>query len=559
MPLGYAQSSRGNLCASLFSTPVRKTLFQTWRERSAFFSELDQTLSEIEKDDAELSYLENAKEFFQLTQKISATTTPRLLEQDLQFLKSRPKTLSLQKLIVFSNDINAAAAQLLVTVSNFWNLHPIGFKANLPSQTLQAVSQAVQATLSIVGWVFNPLSFKETKIDKVFRKQEVNPDRKLTPDEDKLLTRNNLTKDYHYRKSFIEKYPRWVIFRRWVTRVTAAALIVSNLMVINHDLHLARNMVSADSYISQVVPSQKTDQVDILVDIATFTHMAVQMDGKVYSYGQTNLNVEPANAYLAVGTNSKIAPRSLQVVRVNLPSDERLAFKRDLERSALKNYNNITFINDCATMIARALRRNGSLELPPVTDASPSQMIMYLSLLNTMGVQNSQGERLVSTEYQVDVDDPQQKVFHFLRNSYYNIIESNFFILNAPFLQIEKSYFNLKNEEKDLQWWLPEVKEQFRVWQQEQTHRVQDDPQVRFIEEQLRKASALRNDERSRIVLGVEKFAGLYFSQEIEKARLIEENSNTDLNDAFVAEFRENALKKKQDEIYRTIRSLNSP
>lgn len=550
--LSGACYAKPGLCTELFVNQQDKTHSERWEERSDYFSKLQTAVKEIEKDEQELSHLENASEFLALIQKLRDNSWDELNEVDLQFLKGRPKTFQLQKTIIFLADLLRYSTQMTAQTLEYWNLHPRPSYLNPKAPWLQAAARPVQQVLNLVLSILNPLSFQETKLDKIFQIHEKNPQTELSEESKKFIDKHNLMQEFQKRQAFAERHPRWMRFRRWVSKVTMATLLASNLLVINHDLHLSRHMISSDNYIAQVVPTQNQNQIDVYVDVSSFTHMAVAIDGKVYSYGVKNMDVVPIETYLSssVGDRS-LFPRSLQVVRVNLSLSERAMLKRDLERSALKNYKNITFVNDCATMIIRSLKRNTSLFVPQVVDASPSQFLMYLSMLNSLQAKNSEGIELINSEYQVAVDDPEYKIFHFLRNSYYNIVESNIFILNAPLIEGQKLEFNLTRKEKDVQWWNKQVQNQFEKWRAEQDQLIQENIQIRFIEAQLAQISASTKSQgdKQKSIYALEKYSVLFFRNEIQKAHLIEESSDSDLNDAFVAEFQVDALSKKQNEI----------
>jgi len=539
----------------------QRGLLEPLKTRSENFSEFKQSMDLIESSQSDLALLENSKDFIQLTEKLKSDSNATLTEADFNFLMNHPKAIPLQHGIALLFDAYSSSVNVMKAVISYWQLRPASSRIETNSNLINTVINPMEKTLRGIGSLLNPLSFLPNRVDRIFLAQENNPRASLGPSDRTALERLHLLQSFEDRKDFIQRHPRWTIFRRWVYRVVSVVLVSSNLLVMNHELQLSQNMVSANQYQTQAVRSQSREQIDVLVDIGRFTHLAVQMDGKVYSYGVKSVNVVPVAQYMQAREEKNynhLAARSFQVIRINLPADQRAQFKRDLEFSAYKYYDNKTFINDCATMIARNLRKTTTFQPPQIIDASPSQMGMYLSLLKTVGAKNVVGQPLVADELQVGIEDAQRKVFHLLRNGYYNMVESALFIRSMPLLQSQRAHLDLTKQDSDLQWWAPEVQQQLNEMRKEQIELLKEDPQIQFLEAQIEsaKSSSVTPEDAQKNILVIKKLAYFYFSTETKKAQAIRESFDTDFNDAMAAEFRVEVLKQKKDELDRKISAL---
>lgn len=205
------------------------------------------------------------------------------------------------------------------------------------------------------------------------------------------------------------------------------------------------------------------NKVQILIDSVPFPHLAIRLGSSVYSYGHTHLSKTPVNLYFEhdtyiqllkeqfdakdegiskepgvldyIKTRSSDAfstlldkaglsdmPRSLQVVTLNITDFEYHKLKMDLESHRAKRYTNITFVNDCVTMIVKSLNKNTSFYFSQLIDASPGQLGMELSLMRLMG------DPRVSKIEMVDTTSSSNKIEMLARNTYIHMLESKLFL-----------------------------------------------------------------------------------------------------------------------------------
>ncbi len=182
--------------------------------------------------------------------------------------------------------------------------------------------------------------------------------------------------------------------------------------------HLAEHMVSWEDFVES--PLTGGDDVQILIEVVPFPYLALKIDHKVYSYGQTHLSVRPLSEYLLTHRHEAVdnqdgdekqieaqtyweqtkqfggaafkkafapiyeklakLPRSIQVISLKLSKAEKANLRRDLELAIAIRYKNETMVNDCSTMIVRALRRNTQIRVRRYLDAFPNTIGMYFSI-----------------------------------------------------------------------------------------------------------------------------------------------------------------------------------
>jgi hypothetical protein len=128
-------------------------------------------------------------------------------------------------------------------------------------------------------------------------------------------------------------------------------------------------------------------------------------------------------------------------------SPEYLRLRRQLSLQENKEYKNITFVNDCATMVVRALKAETSIQIPKFIDASPSSIVMYFGTEKMAGSKRVESVRLVLGE------KSQNPTLQLLRNAYINAREARLFYapLNVALNQGRRAYFGATTTPKELQ------------------------------------------------------------------------------------------------------------
>jgi hypothetical protein len=204
---------------------------------------------------------------------------------------------------------------------------------------------------------------------------------------------------------------------------------------------------TADEYFRAPISTAATKsgsekRVDVLLEVTqiagpvAFPHIAIKIDQRIYSYGVSHLTGELAAQHKWNLENSNV--NSLQYVSLKIPADQVLEMKRELESNIGKRYANVTYINDCSTMVSRTLNKYGGFQIPKVVDASPSALMSYMMGLKISGSQKVLGFGSVM------VNKNQSPLQASAQNAYVNIMDGKFWYLGLPTNYILRGYFDLK-------------------------------------------------------------------------------------------------------------------
>lgn len=352
----------------------------------------------------------------------------------------------------------------------------------------------------------------------IFLKQWKDPHFELTEQELQILKRYNAEEAFEEKKQFLEKYPKSAQFRRLINQGYRLGLGLASVSGLIYLYHLAEHMITWEQYGES--PIADGEDVQILIDVVPFPHLAIKIDHKVYSYGQTHLSVRPLSEYLlahrhqtlneieedqkkaqtywehttqSAGHSLKVAfapviaklgtlPRSIQVISLKLSKEEKSALRRDLESATAMRYNNETMVNDCGTMIVRALRRNTQIRVPRYLDAFPNTIGMYFAL------RKSFGDAEIGNLYQVAIDQTDRPSSHLVRNLYINILEAKIFLYLFPQNAYYREWMEIYNRDNPyFQNYDPETLEEIKRWVEDVHQIIDEDRQIKIFRQQTAK------------------------------------------------------------------------
>jgi hypothetical protein len=315
------------------------------------------------------------------------------------------------------------------------------------------------------------------EIETIFLFQWGNPARELMPREKELLTRAGALPQYLAREKIMRTAP-WVNTVKSSARVSAQGLLlVEASLAVNQAREMAGNTSTIRDFRGE--PSETAEgkpKVQLLVE-APVPHTALRIGNRVYSYGVDRLNVTDVHEYLATpemedtapGPSASVAKRSanrmlarnVRVTDLQFSDEEIRNLRRELEANAGKVYVNRTFINDCASMIARALRKHTTLDIPLPIDPLPTVSSTYLSARRLLGDPRVGPTRLV-------VFSPDEKpAFSIGRNAVVALYEAKIALSAAPFNLTARAYTDLSSGEEGLQFHTPEQKRTIETWRSE--------------------------------------------------------------------------------------------
>lgn len=410
-----------------------------------------------------------------------------------------------------------------------------------------------------------PLPRVQTPVSRIFEAQFKNPDRELTSEETALLQKYGAEKAYQEKQEFMKSRPTWTRIRRWIRTVSFAALTLNSAMAANWALHLAdpKAFVSSERFFNEAEYRLAPNQVRLYNESVPFPHMAIEIDGRVYSYGQTHMTVRSAREYLLsqdiagliranegepahktlttrflefTGLNQ--LNRSVQMVTLNLSVKEKGRLKRDLELATGSEYRNHTFVLDCATMVVNAIKRNSEVSIPEAIDASPSSVLMYLGALKSFEVKNKSGEPLIADVKQVAMGAKDQPVMHLLRNTYINALEGKLWLAYLPSSMVNRAYFDIIVGEEGFQYWNPEIRSEVLSWQKTTVEDLKGSEAGRQLEIFVEHAQELgvvpradRDADWKARVSELQQVSSYYFDQEIKTTLGVVQSPNTAFGD----------------------------
>ena len=240
-------------------------------------------------------------------------------------------------------------------------------------------------------------------------------------------------------------------------------------------------------------------------------------------------------------------PRSVQVVTLKLTPEEKANLRRDLELSMGMRYTNETMVNDCGTMIVRALRRHTSINVPRYLDAFPNTIAMHFALRKALG------DSQVGDFAQVAIDQADRPMQHLVRNLYINIMEAKVFLYLLP----QNAYFRewleiYHRDNPELQYYDPETLAEIQQWAKDVRVLVNEDPQIKVYRIKL---ARLRN---SNDVVAKKNFLSLVEGYLNDQRRQILESSNPstfDMKDSILSEYRLDTYEEIQHEFELALKS----
>ncbi len=371
-----------------------------------------------------------------------------------------------------------------------------------------------------------PIPANRAPTAPIFQKLWRNANYEPSAEERELLLRFDAWKLFHDQKAFQLRNPQWSSVRRWIGHTADFAKFLSFIALTVHAREILQGgSMDVDTFVEKATGPENRDTVFLLVDSVPLPHLALMMNGKIYSYGQTHVTIKEPASYLKsreihtylqarglIEEKIKDEPRnrssesmklgleefinftglaelppSMQVIALKVTAQERLRLTDHLELQAAKGYKNLTMINDCATMVMRALEEHTSFSQMRLIDASPSQIAMAFSSRKTAG-----DDRVLGV-FQVTLAAHSEQKTHLFRNLWINAMESklfiNFFLLN----QFRRLWLDLA-ESGEIQSWDATLEEFFSKTITERAEReINEDLQIEIYREQVQELEKVQD------------------------------------------------------------------
>ncbi|MBL7664470.1 MAG: hypothetical protein JNM93_05010 [Bacteriovoracaceae bacterium] len=410
-----------------------------------------------------------------------------LTREDTLYLKQYPALMKMYKAAVFTKDLFSRlpmnlSMDLLKILSGPRTVAPFTYQ-----QSESLASLPSEFTYGVLNTLL-PIPFNiDSKLNNIFVKQYYNPNYRPNESEITLITSKNLQQVFETRKEYFKKHPVWHRIKQTNNIVAALLVLTSTGMGITYALTLDENHISYEEF--KKIDTQ--DTVQIIIDESPFPHLALKFDDVVYSYGVSEMHSHTVYEYLGVreihdllkkrgyiketeNKSTKVAeklalPHSAVVIELNLTEEEKNQLHRYIELQRGKNYNNITGINDCATMIAKALREHTSIQIPYFLDESPNLIGVYLT------VQYKLGNKGVNKVYQLATEDAENKNFHTIRNTVVAMIEAKFILRNITPILGYKIWVDETTPKEEMQWWSESKLAEIKSWNKQAREELYND------------------------------------------------------------------------------------
>ncbi|WP_413584932.1 hypothetical protein [Bdellovibrio sp. HCB274] len=394
-----------------------------------------------------------------------------------------------------------------------------------------------------------------TPTQKIFKKLWRNPKYLPNAAEFTTLKKYKAENIFKERQDFLNEHRTWVKIRRVADYALNAIVAVSLIEAYNWYEQLSDPSATAESmdFLDNPKYQLAADEVRVYNETVPFPHMAIEMDGLVYSYGQTHMTVKTTREYVlseviqegmtqgqtaeqtllqkSIGwTGLNKTERVMQTARLKLGQEQKNKLKRYLEMQTGKRYRNHTLAMDCATMVVKALKEQAQTEIPAIIDPSPSQVMFYLGSLKTLGAENMSKQPLVQELLQVRVAKSKENKNHLWRNLYINMMETRVYWSFVGYSAAQRAYLEARYG-KDVQYWDDETLDYFKLWDDEIRKEFFDEAkqgQLGIFEETL-----TTQDPELKKSLHVAMDA--YFGMEEQKLRDIQESPQSRFEDIYRA------------------------
>ncbi len=312
--------------------------------------------------------------------------------------------------------------------------------------------------------------------EQVFRNPEWIFDPALNPKASvkdwEIIQKYGLAAELEEFRASMREYHKSYRAHRYVRTATDLLVLGTTTSALVHAAELEANARSLEDY--RAIPLRE-GEIQILSETVPFPHLALRMGSEVYSYGVEHFSKSSVSEYLSpksappgeakeAGERNSSAralgsflsgaykatgwgeqPRSVQVASIYLKPDEYLRLKRSLEMKVGNYYDNTTFVNDCATMIDRAIgaATNGEVNFSFLVDASPGQMVLAVDFFRRFYPDRFGEPALVM------VERPDRKAYHVWRNALINSLEAKLFATNFVFDKTWRLVEEVKHFDKD--------------------------------------------------------------------------------------------------------------
>lgn len=284
---------------------------------------------------------------------------------------------------------------------------------------------------------------------------------------------------------------------RIINNLLLKVFILNSSLIVGANINSEYHSVNLEQYLNEIQnENSQVDWVDLVNETAPFPHLALRINNEIFSYGVDQFSVSPANIYLTEhlrsnkqGVLSYISskmPRKMQIIRLKIDPKNKLQLRTYLINQTSKNYKNITHVNDCAVMIARALNRYSNIKIPIMIDTSPTQVFTYFSIHNSIFRNSKNAQVLKIFNVNTSLNDSKMNFNSMQRTISINEIESFLWTMSLPLNSLLRIYFDLKlRSDNDIQKHNKAVLESHDQFKKQVIAELEDKPSYLFFQKIL--------------------------------------------------------------------------
>lgn len=297
------------------------------------------------------------------------------------------------------------------------------------------------------------------KKSQIALKQWHNPKLKLSDlslDEKMFLMSHNLVEAFDQRGEFLRTHPKVYQLRKTYEITQIAATNLAYIAAAGFAINSVHNEATLESLVTDEKYKTSDSEIQIINETVPLPHLAIRIGDRVYSYGQEFMTANNVIDYFESnyqnGANSDLLAPATQVVTYSLSRPEVERLTKFLEAQHGKRYENVTGVNDCASMCVAALKANTSLDDEILNAFHFSPSIAILKLMANPKCKNAFTLNFSANKKHDDL--------RLARNAWINFVETKLFL--NPALLATSHLQNLKlHEEKGerIAYLLPEQEE----------------------------------------------------------------------------------------------------
>ncbi len=318
----------------------------------------------------------------------------------------------------------------------------------------------------------------------------------------------NFQAHYLRRARYLDAYPKAFAVKAGVDYgFQGLRYVVYGSALVLIGIEISEGIASTE----EILEPLADDEIQLIDETLPFPHLAIRIGDRVYSYGTNQVSITPARIYLDSRFASEIEGkrpgwlarnRAVHVATLKLDPSEVSALRRHLELQNGKIYRNLTLINDCSTMIVRAIESHTSVRIGKAIDPSPT------AVMASFAYRKAAGDPIVKKVQLVRTDPNVPDAVLYARAAWIGILEGRLFYESYLLNTGVRGIFDHRFGPDEIQNYGELVKGQIHGIRREVIAEYEDEPEISSFLRQSGNLSPQQRAEFDPMVRGY--FRGLY-------------------------------------------------